>query len=117
LLGIELLLFLEGLAAVALAFFKEVWARPLVAPRLMLAAAFLEAFEELFVRVFCDTACARKLPRPCSMFFTGTHGDRRTGYGFGSLMNQYSTFPAKINDLCPVSAIRALFCASNRKQG
>ena len=69
LLGIELLLFLEGLAAGALAaFLEEAWARPLVAPRLMVAAAFLEAFEVLFVRVFCDTACARKLPRPCSMF-------------------------------------------------
>jgi hypothetical protein len=60
LFGIELLLFFEDLAAGALAaFFTEAWARLLVALRLMLAAAFLEAFEELFVRVFCDTACAR----------------------------------------------------------
>jgi hypothetical protein len=67
-LGIELLLFFEGLAADALAFFAEAWARPLDAPRLMVAAAFFEAFEELFVRVFCDTACARNCHAPVRCF-------------------------------------------------
>ena len=55
LFGIALLLFLEDFAADA---FREVRARLLVAPRLA-AAAFLEALEALFLRVFCDTACAR----------------------------------------------------------
>jgi hypothetical protein len=71
LLGIELLLFFEDFAAEAflavLASLREARARLLVALRLA-AAAFLETLEALFLRVFCDTACARKLPRPCSMF-------------------------------------------------
>jgi hypothetical protein len=70
LFGIELLLFLEDLAAGA--FFREsledAEARPLVAPRLMAAAAFLEAFEVLFLRVFCDTACARNCHAPVRCF-------------------------------------------------
>jgi hypothetical protein len=87
LFGIELLLFFEDLEAGALAafleFLMEVRARLLVAPRLMAAAAFLEAFEELFVRVFCDTACARKLPRPCSVFSREPTGPIRRLPGFG----------------------------------
>jgi len=62
LLGIELLLFFEDLAADALAavraFFTEVRARLLVAPRLA-ADAFFAGLEALFLRDFCDTACAR----------------------------------------------------------
>jgi hypothetical protein len=61
LLGIALLLFFEDLAAGALvavrAFFTEVRARLLVAPRLA-ADAFLVLFAAV-LRVFCDTACAR----------------------------------------------------------
>jgi hypothetical protein len=64
LLGIALLLFFEDFAAGAL-----VVVRPLDALRLA-AATFLASLwealaEVLFLRVFCDTACARKLPRPC----------------------------------------------------
>jgi hypothetical protein len=72
LLGIALLLFFEDFAAGAF-----VAVRPLDALRLA-AATFLASLwealaEVLFLRVFCDTACARKLPRPCSTFgFTGT---------------------------------------------
>jgi hypothetical protein len=67
--GIALLLFFEDFAAVAfLASFTGALARPLVALRLA-GAAFFVVFEALFLRVFCDTACARKLPRPCSMFY------------------------------------------------
>jgi hypothetical protein len=87
LFGIELLLFLEGLAADALAVFRESFtealAWPLVAPRLMPAAAFLEAFEVLFVRDFCDTACARELPRPCSVFSREPIGAIKRADGFG----------------------------------
>jgi hypothetical protein len=67
LFGIELLLFFEDFAAEALAAFRvslgEVRARLLVAPRLT-AAAFLETLEALFLRVFCDTACARNCHAP-----------------------------------------------------
>ena len=65
LFGIEFLLFFEDFAAAALAVFlvREARARPFVALRLT-AAAFLEAFEVLFLRVFCDTACARNCHAP-----------------------------------------------------
>jgi hypothetical protein len=70
LFGIALLLFFEDFAAAALVAFRvslrEVRARLLVALRLA-AAVFLDTLETLFLRVFCDTACARELPRPCSM--------------------------------------------------
>src|SRR5260370_40016308 len=60
LFGIALLLFFEDFAAEALvavrASLREVRARLLVALR-RTAAAFLETFEALFLRVFCDTAC------------------------------------------------------------
>jgi hypothetical protein len=72
LFGIELLLFFEDFAAEALAAFRVSRARLLVAPRPTTAAAFLEAFEVLFVRVFCDTACARNCHAPVRCF-TGTH--------------------------------------------
>src|SRR5216683_7194255 len=67
LFGIALLLFFEDFAAEALATFRgslrEVRARPLVALRLT-AAAFLDSLETLFLRVFCDTACARNCHAP-----------------------------------------------------
>ena len=69
LLGIALLLFLEDLPAEALdievlvALLREVLARLLVAPRLA-AGAFFELLETLFLRVFCDTACARNRRAP-----------------------------------------------------
>jgi hypothetical protein len=85
-LGIALLLFFEDLATATFALLRvsltEARARPLVAwplARLAPAAdAFFEAgfedafdgetfavFKILFLRVFCDTACARNLTRPC----------------------------------------------------
>src|SRR5580692_8975943 len=68
LFGIALLLFFEDLAAVAFAATRvEVRARLLVAPRLA-AAAFLEPLETLFLRVFCDTACARNCHAPVRCF-------------------------------------------------
>jgi hypothetical protein len=68
LLGIALLLFFEDLPAEAFeAALREVLARLLVAPRLA-ADAFLELLfeflETLFLRVFCDTACARNRRAP-----------------------------------------------------
>jgi len=76
LLGIALLLFFEDLAAEALLAFRvslrEARARLLVALRLA-AAAFLDPLEALFLRVFCDTACARNCRAPVRCF-TGTLG-------------------------------------------
>jgi hypothetical protein len=69
LLGIALLLFFEDFVAEAFAallgeeFLREVLARLLVAPRLA-ADAFFELLETLFLRVFCDTACARNRRAP-----------------------------------------------------
>jgi hypothetical protein len=64
LLGIALLLFFEDLPAEAFAaLLGEVLARLLVAPRLA-ADAFFELLETLFLRVFCDTACARNRRAP-----------------------------------------------------
>ena len=74
LLGIALLLFFEDLPAEAFAallreegFLREVLARLLVAPRLAADAFFellFEFLETLFLRVFCDTACARNRRAP-----------------------------------------------------
>jgi hypothetical protein len=71
LLGIALLLFFEDLPAEALdtevleALLREVLARLLVAPRLAAGAFFeFELLETLFLRVFCDTACARNRRAP-----------------------------------------------------
>ena len=86
LFGIALLLFFEDFAAGALlavrAPFREARARLLVAPRLP-AAAFFEALETLFLRVFCDTACARNKPRHCSMFLREPIGAMYAADGFG----------------------------------
>jgi hypothetical protein len=65
LLGIALLLFFEDLPAEAFAaLLGEVLARLLVAPRLAADAFFFELLEVLFLRVFCDTACARNRRAP-----------------------------------------------------
>ena len=72
--GIELLLFFEDFVAAAfLGSFTDALARPLVALRLA-AAAFFEVFETLFLRVFCDTACARNCHAPVRCFY-GTPGE------------------------------------------
>ena len=71
LFGIALLLFFEDFAAEALVaarvFLAEVRARLLVALRLT-AAAFLVVLEALFLRVFCDTVCARNGHAPVRCF-------------------------------------------------
>ena len=70
--GIALLLFFEDFVAAAfLASFTGALARPLVALRLT-GAAFFTVFAALFLRVFCDTACARNCHAPVRCF-TGTH--------------------------------------------
>jgi hypothetical protein len=85
-LGIELLLFFEDFAAAALlaarVSLREARARLLVAPRLA-AAAFLEALEALFLRVFCDTACARNYHAPVRCFHGNLlrHRIRMAGFG------------------------------------
>jgi hypothetical protein len=71
LFGIALLLFFEDLAAEALDAFRvslrEDRTRLLVAPRLAAAAPF-GLLEALFLRVFCDTACARNCHAPVRCF-------------------------------------------------
>jgi hypothetical protein len=67
--GIALLLFFEDFAAAPAFAVRESRARPLDALRLA-AAAFLEGLEALFLRVFCDTACARNCHAPVRWFFT-----------------------------------------------
>jgi hypothetical protein len=109
LLGIALLLFFEDLAEAFAAllreeaFLREVLARLLVAPRLA-ADAFLELLETLFLRVFCDTACARNRRAPVRV--------SREPLGPSSRHNRIrsiecaynSTFSVKINGLCPIPA-------------
>jgi hypothetical protein len=74
--GIELLLFFEDFVAAAfLASFTDALARPLVALRLA-AAAFFEVFETLFLRVFCDTACARNCHAPVRCFLRDHRGSQ-----------------------------------------
>jgi len=72
LVGIALLLFLEDFTAAAVlpadrTSLTAVRARLLDALRLA-AAAFLESFELLFLRDFCDTACARNCHAPVDGF-------------------------------------------------
>jgi hypothetical protein len=130
LLGIALLLFFEDFAAVALAalrgslreallreaLFREVLARLLVALRLA-AAAFLEPLEALFLRVFCDTACARNRRAPVRCF-TGTAGGRKPAQQDSVVECAYnSTFSVKINGLCPIPARVAAVDQPNHRLG
>jgi hypothetical protein len=94
-LGIALLLFFEDLAAATFALLRvsltEARARPFVAVRLAATAFFEAGFEEvfdgeafaafttLFLRVFCDTACARQLSRPCLMIKRETRQGQSSG--------------------------------------
>jgi hypothetical protein len=67
--GIALLLFFEDFAAAAFPADRLFRARLLDALRLA-AAAFFEGLEVLFLRVFCDTACARNCHAPVRWVFT-----------------------------------------------
>jgi hypothetical protein len=83
LFGIALLLFFEDFAAEAFAAFRVLLTG--ARPRLLLAlrvgaAAFLE--EALFLRVFCDTACARN-STPLLVFHGRTHRGHKRADGFG----------------------------------
>jgi hypothetical protein len=70
--GIALLLFFEDFAAAAaLPAVRVSRARLLDALRLA-AAAFLDGLEVLFLRVFCDTACARNCHAPVRWVFAET---------------------------------------------
>ena len=101
--GIELLLFFEDFVADAFLAFIDALARPLVALRLTVAAFFV-VFEALFLRVFCDTACARNRRAPVRV--------SREPLGPSSGHNQdsvvecayNSTFSVKINGLCLIPA-------------
>jgi hypothetical protein len=101
LFDIELLLFFEDFAAEALAavrVFTEARARLLVALRLA-AAAFFALLEALFLRVFCDTACARYCHAPVRCFYGNRLRHKIRMAGFGLHCVKYNTFSAKINDL------------------
>src|ERR1700759_4574106 len=77
--GIALLLFFEDFeAAVAFPAVRASRARLLDALRLA-AAAFLDGLEGLFLRVFCDTACARNCHAPVRWFFAETLGQGQSG--------------------------------------
>ena len=89
LFGIALLLFFEDFAAEAFlavrVSLREAPTRLLVALRLT-AAAFL-VLEALFLRVFCDTACARNCHAPVGCFSREPIGATNGGIaGFGLLM-------------------------------
>jgi hypothetical protein len=108
LLGIALLLFFEDLAAEALGAVRpplgEVRARLLVAPRLA-ADAFFALLETLFLRVFCDTACARNRRAPVRVSREPVRSAKAGTTRIRSIECAYnSTFPAKINGLCPIEA-------------
>ena len=111
LFGIALLLFFEDLAAEALVAvrgsFKEVRARLLVAPRLT-AAAFLVTLEALFLRVFCDTACARNCHAPVRCFSREPSGAIHAADGFGLNVPNIAHFPQK-------SMVYALYGALGRR--
>src|SRR6202022_3649703 len=81
LFGIALLLFFEDFAAEALVAVREreTRARLLVALRLT-AAAFLVVLEALFLRVFCDTACARNCHAPVRCFHGNPEAKGRHGW-------------------------------------
>jgi hypothetical protein len=64
------LLFLEDFAAALLVSFTDALARPFDALRLA-AALFFVVLEALFLRVFCDTACARRTATPLLLGFDG----------------------------------------------
>src|SRR6202035_1583575 len=85
LLGIALLLFFEDFAAAALVAFRSSFtdarARLLAALRLA-AATFLETLETLFLRVFCDTACARNCHAPVRCFSREPGGPKIRMAGF-----------------------------------
>jgi hypothetical protein len=69
--GIALLLFFEDFAAVAALPADRVSRARLFDALRLAAAAFFEGLEVLFLRVFCDTACARNCHAPVRWFFTG----------------------------------------------
>jgi hypothetical protein len=107
--GIALLLFFEDFAAVAFPADRVSRARLLDALRLA-AAAFFEGLEVLFLRVFCDTACARNCHAPVRWVFTETCETVSAVDRSNSECAIYSTFSGKINDL---EGVRAAFGRSN----
>jgi hypothetical protein len=104
--GIALLLFFEDFAAVA---FPAGRARLLDALRLA-AAAFLDGLEVLFLRVFCDTACAWNCHAPVRWFSRKACERVKAADRFSSECTIYSTFSGKINGL---EGVRARFRPSN----
>jgi hypothetical protein len=115
--GIALLLFLEDFVAETfLATFTFALARPLVALRLA-GAAFLVVLEALFLRVFCDTACARNCHAPVRCFYGNPPGPQDTHGRDRLVCGQYSTFSAKINDLRPIPVVNGAYLPISKVLG
>jgi hypothetical protein len=84
------------------------------------AAVFFEGLEILFLRVFCDTARAWQRPRPCLIFIKREPGRAKNErhHTVQLLECAYnSTFPAKINDLCPLVTAWRPRSGHNQGQG
>jgi hypothetical protein len=93
--GIALLLFFEDFVAAAfLATFTVALPRPLVALRLA-GAAFFVVLEALFLRVFCDTACARNCHAPVRCFYGNPPGPRIRMARIGLNVPNIAHFPQK----------------------
>src|SRR5258707_1554801 len=117
LFGIALLLFFEDLAAEAFAAvrvsFTDARARLLVAPRLA-AAAFLVTLEALFLRVFCDTACARNFHAPVRCFSREPIGARYAADRVGFNEPHIAHFPRKSMIYAPCRAFGRHFWQRDR---
>ena len=67
---------------------------------LRLAAAVFTPLATLFLRVFCDTACAWTATPLFDVGWQDSSRHKRAWLGPAQECAQNSTFPAKINDLC-----------------
>src|SRR5262249_2263977 len=90
--------------------------------------AFFDGLEVLFLRVFCDTACARNCHAPVRCFSRNPRERVKAADRFSSECAQYSTFSAKINDLavfrpvfgrCPAIRVKrgAILCRQSPLPG
>ena len=117
LFGIALLLFFEDFPAVALAAvrvsLRDARARRLVAPRLT-AAAFFDTLEALFLRVFCDTACARNCHAPVRCFHGEPIGAIRGLTGSARSVPNIAHFPQKSTIYAPERAPGRRFAGQTR---
>src|SRR5262249_60185534 len=79
--------------------------------------AFFDGLEVLFLRVFCDTACARNCHAPVRCFSRKPSRRVKAADRFSSECAQYSTFSAKINDLAVFRPVFGRYPAIRVKRG